>query len=186
MPNGFRGSVAHSYLSLVAAADSNARDAMRDISKDVSGIGRPVTTGLSSANRAQVSSASRTISNAARIPELGPPKPFPFRVEDAHRGSHKVGVNNSSNIVLSVGEYNQAARQFTDIDDRMGECLYRTALEIEEMCNAIFMMPNVTPRCRHIAETVKACLGQMREISDNIATLARRFAQEIDTLELGR
>jgi len=107
---------------------------------------------------------------------------MPFMPEDANLGRASVGRGSSDNIVVSIADYNDVAHAICRIEDTIGQCMYRTTVEIEEMCRTIFVMPTVSPGCINIASEVKSCLGPMRSIPDDAAILVRNFAREIDEI----
>lgn len=87
--------------------------------------------------------------------------------------------DSSDNIVVSQANYDAMARRLYQLDDSMGDCLYQCAKRVEEMCDTVFIMPAVGPRCKHIAGGVVECLGQLRTLTDDIGISAKKFAAEI-------
>jgi len=92
------------------------------------------------------------------------------------------GIGNSTNIVVDESLYRDTTNKVDSIDDKMGECLYRTALEIEEMCRTIFILPQAAPRCLGISDEVKRSLGEFRALTDEANLLANRFARDINDI----
>jgi len=104
---------------------------------------------------------------------------IPFSPEDADIGRAVSGRGGSTNIIVSQADYEDVARAICKTDDNIGECLYRSACEIEEMCRTIFVMPAVSAGCVNVANEIKGCLGILRSITEDAAIQARSFAREI-------
>lgn len=109
---------------------------------------------------------------------------FPFTPEAAITGRFVVGRGDSSNIVVNQEAYDQVARMISSIDDHIGECIYRTAAEIEEMCRSIFVLPTVSPECLNFCNTVKTSMGNFRGLTEDAALATRSFAREITEIGL--
>ena len=187
MPNGFIGPAALSYLTHVDDANSRTRDSVQNISER--------TTNVSSNVSAQVggngtitritNSAATSLNRTANMREFNLPGRLPFDIESARAGSgrHITGVNNSTNIVSNIDDYNAISRQLADTNDRIGHCVYQMALEVEEMCSTIFIMPGVAERCLNVCAMIKDCLVKSRATTDDICMVIKRFAQELDAIE---
>ena len=132
----------------------------------------------------QVSNAHESaVSAGMKRPSHAPPGPrgrrLPFGPEDAFRGSFTVGHRNSSNIVTDREEYAAICNKIDQAEDRMGECLHKTALEIEAMCQTIFVLPRVVPRCVGISDAIKQSLNQFRSLTLDAIIHIRNFARDI-------
>jgi len=154
MPNGFSGRPATTYLTGV----SNAHQ-------------RAITAGNNAGNQ--------TPANTPRIPNA---RRLPFSPDEANTGSFTTGRGNSTNIVVSLQEYEEITRKLDRVDDKIGECLYRAALEIEELCKTAFVMPEAVPRVLGVCGGVKTSLTDFRTITHELTTTMRRFAQEITSI----
>jgi len=118
----------------------------------------------------------------AGAPSMPRPRPLPFSSDNAQSGRFSVGGGSSNNIVVGQDEYESVARTLCRIDEQIGECLYQCATEIDEMCETIFIMPTVGPRCKNISDSVVRCLGQLRSLTEDVALNARKFAQDINDI----
>ena len=163
MPNGFSGSAAVKYLGHAHSAHTRA-----------------MGTSQNSAPNLNPNHAPR----GTRMPVPPRQRDLPFTPEDAQVGRFITGRGDSSNIVVDQYEYQEVSRTISHIDDRIGECIYRTAIEIEEMCRTIFMMPMVTPQCMNYCDTVKSSLSQFRDLAEDMALESKRFAREITEIGL--
>ena len=150
MPKGFSGRPAAAYLTRVSDAHQRA-----------------VTAGNNAGNQAPANSPQ--IPNARRLP---------FSPDEAHTGGYITGRGNSGNIVVSLREYEEITYKLDQIDDRIGECLYRVSVEIEELCRTAFVMPEVVPRVLGVCDGVKSSLGEFRELTHELAVMLRNFARE--------
>jgi len=142
-------------------------------------IGRPALTYLTQVSEAHTRAENRM----QRAPQEGRfrmrARPLQFNPEDATVGRFTTGRGDSSNIVVSQQEYDTVSYYINQIDDTIGECIYRTACEIEEMCQTIFILPSVVRGCMNISDTVKGSLNQFRTMTDETIQQARRFARDI-------
>jgi len=162
MPRGFIGNAAARYLGQAHTAHTNAVNVSRQAPEGVQradSVGRPV-----------VGSSLLAVPRERR---------FPFEPEDAFVGGFTVGRGNSSNIVANESEYAQVCQMIDNADDKMGECLYKVAMEIEAMCQTAFVLPTAVPRCMNISDSVKRMLSDFRTITYDIYAEARRFASAI-------
>jgi len=147
-------------------------------------FGRPAAAYLTRVSIAHTAATSSTTQASAQsITDTGtqrtPPRMLPFSPEDARMGNFATGRGSSRNIVAGRGNYEEIARKIIQADDKAGECLYRIAMEVENMCNTIFMLPEASPRCLNVAATTKTFLDEYRSLTDEIAANVRNFAKEI-------
>jgi len=158
-------------------------------------IGPPATAVLTRASTAHTHAVSRATSTNQRVASTAPgsantanrlrSRPLPFEPSDGVSGTLvPVGRGNSSNIVISPAEYEATMWRVSQTYDRMGECLYNVANEIEAMCRSIFILPDTVPRCLNISDTLKRSLGQFRAVTDNTVVKARAFAREVADIGL--
>jgi len=133
----------------------------------------------------RVSKAHTNAIDAGRqVPAHAPASPregrLPFEPEEAFTGGRiATGRGDSSNIVVARSNYDAIQSTINKAEDRIGECLYYTAIEIEALCQTAFILPAAVPRCLNISETVKRSLGDMRATAEDATLLARNFAREM-------
>ncbi|MCL2574515.1 MAG: hypothetical protein FWE34_08200, partial [Defluviitaleaceae bacterium] len=108
MPRGFVGRAASRYLGDTSNAHSQA---------------------LNSTARISSNAPSRTMQARG-----GTRQRLPFDEQEATSGKFVTGRGDSSNIVADQKEYADITRKISQADDKIGECLYRVAQEIENMC----------------------------------------------------
>ena len=153
MPRGFSGRHAQLYLGQVSDAHTRAVSASSQVAADA-----PSNTNL------------RT-------------RQLPFGPDDAVRsGMIATGRGNSSNIVASQHEYEAISRTISQAEDKLGECVYSVANEIEALCKTAFVMPSTVPRCLNISESVKRSLGLFRAVTEDALIQVRNFAREITNI----
>jgi len=80
-------------------------------------------------------------------------------------------------------EYDEICHIINQADDKIGECLYHVAMEIETMCQTTFILPKAVPRCLNISNSVKNLLGYFRSFTDDATIQARNFARRIIEVE---
>ena len=136
---------------------------------------------LGNVAEAQAQAASATRGMPSDSPPMPRPRPLPFSPDSG--GGFSLGHGDSSNIVVSQGDYETVARRLAQMDEQIGECLYQCAKEIEYMCDSIFIMPAVSPRCKAISTGVITYLGQLRTITEDVGLCATKFARDI--VEIG-
>jgi len=136
----------------------------------------------------------RAASNSARIAHAAPAsesatarairtRSLPFDPDEAFIGGHiPTGRGNSSNIVVRQEDYETVSRAISHADDRIGECMYNIANEIEALCQTAFVLPNAVPRCLNISDGIKNSLGQFRNVTEDALQQARNFAREISDI----
>ena len=151
MPNGFIGVGSRRYLQDVSSAHSNA-----------------------------VTATSNTPSHAPTGPRA---VRLPFTEDDAATRISSMfvgqGRGDSSNIIVDQPAYQEICTMLDRADDRMGECIYRTAMAIQNMCETILMLPQATPRCLGISNAVRDSLGELRSLTEDIILQTNRFAREV-------
>ena len=152
MPSGFSGRAATVYLNGVTQAHTRA-----------------ATTGARLVDRAP-----------SQIKML--PTRLPFTADDSTprmMALTSTGHGNSGNVVVDQNEYEALTRRISQTDDKMGQCLFNIANEIEMLCRTAFALPSATPRCMNISNTVKRTLGEFRSLTEDMVMQTRRFAREI-------
>lgn len=110
---------------------------------------------------------------------------LPFSTEDAIFNRHRIGVGNSSNIVINEDVYSDVAKKARDLDYEVGEMLYRMAEEIERMCNSIFIVPETAPRVMELTSQFKHLMTSFNGVTDDTIILVRRFVNEIIQIDEG-
>jgi len=130
---------------------------------------------------------SKAVDAGKKTPAGAPPGPraskLPFEPQEAKGGGFVTGYNNSSNIVASQSEYESISNKISQADDRMCECLYRVAQEIEAMCQSVYKLPSAVPRCLNISDSVKGSMGEFRSQTEEALGGLRSYAREI--VEIG-
>ena len=104
---------------------------------------------------------------------------LPFSTEGATRASHRIGVGNSSNMVVSEDTYDDIAKRASILDDQVCEELYKVADEIEQMCASIFVVPETVPRLLEATGQFKRIINSSRSITEDTIILTRRFVNEM-------
>jgi len=153
MPRGFMGRPATAYLTKVSSGHSKATE---------------------KSTRIATNAPSNAVVRERRLP---------FEPSEGNSGGLvPTGRGNSSNILVSQSGYDVITRMISQADDKVGECMYNIAQEIEALCQTAFVLPDAVPRCLNISETVKKSLGEFREVTEDAGMQMRRFAHEIDSI----
>ena len=90
---------------------------------------------------------------------------------------------NSSNIIIHRADYDSAVRRLSQIDEKIGRCLYSVCCEIEELCQESFVMPRTTQECMNISSSVKNSLPQFGSLTEDIVIQTQAFVR--DTMDIG-
>jgi len=165
MPNGFSGRPAQRFFTMAGEAHTFAQNRLR----------RAPQIHEQTQSPQRLASARVNIEQGIQARE----RQLPFTPDDANSGRFTTGRGDSNNIVVIHGEYEAISHSADRIDEAIGECIYRVACEIEEMCQTIFIMPSVVRGCMNIADSVKGSLSQFRSLTFDTLLQARVFAQEI-------
>jgi len=160
MPRGFKGRAASAYLTKADQVHTRA-----------------TTQAARIASNAPISSRVPARPIAARQLPFGPE-------EASSGGSIPTGRGNSSNIVVRESDYEAVSRLISQTDERIGECMYNIANEIEALCQTAFVLPDAVPRCLNISDSVKRSLNQFRSVTEDALIQTRRFAREITDIGL--
>jgi len=150
MPDGFIGNFARRYLTEVS--DAHAQATTR------------------SASVMPPNTPQNEMPKAMRLP---------FSPEEATQGSFFTGKGNSSNIVNDQRKCEELTQKISKTDDKIGECIYRVAEEVERLCRTSFLLPNVVPRCLNITSSSKSSMSEFRELAEEAAGLMRKYTREI-------
>ena len=142
-------------------------------------IGRAAAAYLGQVSQAHTNAVSASRQTPAHAPDGPWERQLPFALDEAFTGGLTPRRGDSSNIVVSQQDYEDVCYAINKADDKIGECLYRVATEIEAMCQTSFILPAAVPRCLNISDSVKNSLGQFRALTDDATIQARRFAHEI-------
>lgn len=161
MPNGFIGIQAQKYLSDVTESLDTAILAHSSHPFDgfESGIVPPPV-----------------LSQCLNVPKL-------YEESDEMTDGYSTGVGNSTNIVVDSDEYNRIVDLINEADSRVCEILLKVSEEIKELCENAYTLPDTSPMCMLITDSVKASLGKFRNLSDDVVTNIRSFTTDITSIE---
>ena len=137
--------------------------------------------GVSSANRMATNASSNLPSHAPNGPRE---RPLPFDADEAHTGSFVTGHGNVTNIVADYNQYMSICNTIGSADDKLGECIYHCAQELEALCQTFFILPSAVPRCLNISAQIKKSLGESRSLTEEVLIQSRRFADTITSIGL--
>jgi len=145
--------------------------------------GRAATRYLTEVNDAHSEAASASRQTPVATPRDLGAKQMPFSPGEAKGGSFITGKGNSSNIVADRGEYEEISHKISEVDDRMGHCLFSVAQEIEAMCQSAYKLPWAVPRCLNISNGIKSSLGEFRSLTEEATQKISTYARDITEIE---
>jgi len=102
-----------------------------------------------------------------------------FSPEAALRGTHAVGVRNSSNVVVDQDTYEEVLRRLNAVDDQAGEDIYKCCAAIEEMCQSTLIIPETLPRILEITSQLKNSLGEFRALTEETSIRTKNFVNRV-------
>lgn len=65
----------------------------------------------------------------------------------------------------------------------IAEELYNIAIQIEEMCNTIYIVPATLPKYLAIVDKVKSSLGEFQSLAEQAGTKVYEFTGEIARID---
>jgi hypothetical protein len=106
----------------------------------------------------------------------------PYPPDSASGGGHSTGLGNSGNIAVSEDTFVEISGRVNRIDEDMCRDIQTVILEIEEMCNTVFILEQTLPKYLGILNSVKSSLGEFESLTTDSETQARKFAGEISDI----
>jgi len=103
----------------------------------------------------------------------------PFSMESSSNIRQATGIGNSSNIVMEQSVYDHVVREVDRADDQAGAEIYRCCMEIEQMCQNTFVVPETISRILAITGQVKGSLGQFRSLTEDVNISTRSFSRNL-------
>jgi len=145
--------------------------------------GRPAARYLNEVSQAQAQAINSTRRSPVRIPpDLTNPQ-LPYTPTEADTGSFTTNKRSSSNIVADQREYEDISRRISQTDDKIGQCLYHIAKEIEDMCQTSYKLPWATPRCLNITDNIKSSISEFRSVTEEAVSQIRSYARDITEID---
>ena len=111
------------------------------------------------------------------------PMRLQYSADTAMSGQYNTYAGNSSNIVFDPDIYDEMLRRVQIIDEQAGEDLYRVAIQIEEMCETIYIIPETLPKFLSILNSVKDSLREFRSLTEEACIQTRKFVNAIDSID---
>lgn len=161
MPQGFIGKASETYLTNVTGALSAAHAVH---SKDPFGnvpVGVNTPPALSSRNNLFAK----------------------YSPDTAHSGGYVTGIGNESNIVVDEQTYEEILQRIRMTDEGIAQDLHELAVQIEQMCQTIYIVPATLPKYLAIVDKVKSSLGEFQSLAEQAGTKAYEFMGEIKQID---
>jgi len=160
MPHGFIGKPSRSYLqavenALTAAINVHSRNPFANLT------------------RRDVAPPPVPVRNNHRAPHAP---------SEAMTGGFVTGIGNRSNIVVDFDTYSRTLQKIQATDEKTCEVLYEVALQIQEMCDTVFMLPRTRGRFLSILDRIKNSLSSFRMLTGDIEGNTRAFNADIDVI----
>jgi len=157
MPQGFIGKASRRYLLTVGDAMSSAHAVH---------------------NRDPFGGQSHRIKISGRSNHSAP-----HSTDSAESGGYSTGIGNSSNVVVDGNTYDEILQRIRMIDAETAESMYNIAVQIEEMCQSIYIVPSTLPKYLAIVDKVKASLGEFQSLTDEARSFANGFVEEVTHID---
>lgn len=87
-------------------------------------------------------------------------------------GGYTIGTGNQANVVVSQNAYDELSQKISQIDENMSNGLAEVMQQIEEMCQAAYILPKTTPKVQSIEESVKSSMTEFRALGKDAGTKA--------------
>jgi len=107
----------------------------------------------------------------------------PHSPDSAESGGYSTGIGNSSNVVVDGNTYDEILQRIRMIDAETAESMYNIAVQIEEMCQSIYIVPSTLPKYLAIVDKVKASLGEFQSLTDEARSFANGFVEEVTHID---
>jgi len=107
---------------------------------------------------------------------------LPFPASTAHSGGNATGYGNSSNIVADNSDYGAISQAISNLDNRVGEAIYNSSSDIENMCQTVFVFPSATPALMGLSGSIKSSISSFRSTAEEVSAIARTFSNEITSI----
>lgn len=161
MPNGFVGQACKKYLTTVQDAMADAHEVhLRD------------PYGASAHGPCTAPALPPRININVR-----------YHPDTASGGGYVTQVGNESNVVVDQNTYDEILQRINAVDARIAEELYNTAVQIEEMCRTIYIVPTTLPKYLAILDKVKSSLGQFQTLTEDTRLRVYRYVDEIISID---
>ena len=157
MPSGFSGVACQKYLTMIGTAMTSAHSAHSS---------PPVFAGTESEAPPPALPAT---------PNHNPP----HSPETANMGGYSTGVGNQSNIVVKQNDYDEVLRKIQMTDAKIAEEIYNLAIQIEEMCETIYIVPQMRPKYLEYTIKAKSWLSAFQSLADDARTSGHQFVSEV-------
>lgn len=161
MPYGFTGNASQKYLSNVGTALSGASTVCSKNPFDGVSTGACSPPPLSTQNYRTYNDSNLSAAN----------------------GGYATNVGNQSNVVVNGDLSVEILQRIRAADAAIAEELYRIAVQIEDMCETIYIVPATLPRYLAIIDKVKASLGEFQSLAEQAGTKAYEFVGEITKID---
>lgn len=161
MPYGFIGKASEKYLTAVGDA-------------------------LSSAATVHDQNPYMDCTNSAAAPPTLPSREnysAKHNPDTAMSGGYITGVGNQTNVVVGKQEYDEILQKIRAVDASIAEELYNIALQIESLCQTVYIVPATLPKYLAIVDKVKASLGEFQSLTEDARLNAHQFIDEIEQID---
>lgn len=156
---------------------------------------------IGEASRKVLTTASDALTNAAAVHNQNPyrsssggacaPPPLPVRnnhsagnsPDTAMGGGYQTGVGNQTNVVVDQSAYDEILQKIQVTDARIAEDLYNLAVQIEQMCETIYIVPATLPKYLAIVDRVKGSLGEFQSLTEDARLRAHQLVEEMINID---
>ena len=162
MPGGFIGKACHKYLTTISTAMTSANVVHNKAPFD----------GMSGGATPPPALPGTPDHNAPHLPEMA-----------KSGGGYTTGVGNQSNIVVKPSEYNEVLQKIQMVDARIAEEIYNLAVQIEETCETIYIVPQMRPKYLEYTNRTKSSLSEFQTLADEARMRTHEFVGEIERID---
>jgi len=107
----------------------------------------------------------------------------PHSPGSARSGGYVTGVGDQSNIVVKHSDYNEILGRIQSVDSKIAEECYNICVQIEEMCDTIYVVPIMKPKYVEYTNRIKACLAEFQSLTDDARMRTHQFVSDIVSID---
>ena len=106
-------------------------------------------------------------------------QPTPYEPDSARSGSHATRAGNKTNIAADQSSYNSILKEIRETDAQVANELYSVMMEINELCETVYIIPITKPRYLSIMNYVKNSLSEFLTLTNHAETETNNFVEKI-------
>jgi hypothetical protein len=107
----------------------------------------------------------------------------PHPPDTAMGGSYVNAPQDQGNIVMKPATYHDIMQDLQTIDSSIAQELHDVCLQIENMCSAIYVVPDTVPKYLSALGKLRSSLGAFQSITGESAKRSQSFVNEVTRID---